>query len=441
MNPLSSDPLRQAEQAIHDGKIQEARAMLIDYIKRDPNYDRAWWLLTFTLTDLSQQVDCLKRVLNLNPAHSQAREWLANLKKTGSLPPLKPTVNPFVTGSLSGMPDEKPKPPVFSSRTEKPVPVATSMWPAPEHESYSSVEETLFPNGQTFNSAPVTVTPPPDTTPPAWTLPEDEKPEPPEPGKQAKDSTPPGKKQRMKNTWIIDAIIISAILCVAITVGIIYWLNQQTKFMLSDLQQTVESVSIPTDTFMPSWTRTSTHTPVPSNTSTETSTLTPTLEFTLTATPIPENMFGPVVSLYPPDFTLTDAMTGKQVTLSDYRGQPVLIFFWASWCPYCKAEIPELQAVYERYKEDGLVVLAVNSGEDASTVSSFGLNHVLTFPLLLNSDQEVDAAYGVDTLPRHFFVGRNGRISLIEYGAMDSGALDWQVKILVKKYPTQTINP
>jgi len=438
MNPLSSDPLSQAEQAIHDGKINEARVMLIDYIKRDPNYDRAWWLLTFTLTDVGKQVDCLKRVLHLNPGHAQAREWLAKLKKTGSLPPLKQAVNPFLAGETEFPPAEPLPSPVFSSRAiEPPVSAPVPVWPTPEgRHSAPSLESILFPNGQTFNAVP-----PSGTNPPVWTLPEDEKPEPPAPGQPVQGLPPEGKKPRKKNTWIVDVVIISIILCVAITAGAIYWVRQTGFEALSALQTpgpTSAQTDKPTITLEPSWTRTFTRTPTATETLTETPTLTPTLEFTLTPSPIPESMIGPVVSLYPPDFTLIDAMTGEQVTLSDYRGQPVLLLFFATWCPYCKAEMPSLEAVYQEYKDDGLVVLAIDSGEAASTVSNFGITYDLTFPLLLDEDQAVNNLYNVDTLPRHFFIGRNGRISLIEYGAMSSGQLDFQAKTLVKIYSTPT---
>jgi len=446
MNPLSSDPLRQAEQAIHDGKINEARAMLIDYIKRDPNYDRAWWLLAFTLTDLNQQVDCLKRVLNLNPGHVQAREWLAKLKKTGSLPPLKPAVNPFVSGNTGALTGEPVPPPTFRpTPAEKPAPPSASMWPAPERKPVPVAEPPVVPSWQAPSAAPASPPPPSDTVPPAWLMPEEEKPEPPTPSrvKQPVQGPPAnGKKSKKKNTWIVDFIIVSVVLCLAVTVGGIYWLSQQTKFAVQELQQTAQAaqaqIIAPTRTPIPTWTTTSTHTTIPSKTPTETPSLTPTLEFTYTPTAIPTNQIGPVVGLFPPDFTLTNALTGEQITLSDYRGEAVLIFFWATWCPYCKAEIPDLQELYAQYAEEGLVVLAVDSGETSSTVAGFGSASGLSFPLLVDADQTVTAAYKVDTLPRHIFISRYGRISLIEFGAMDRGELEWQIKVLLHQFPTPT---
>jgi peroxiredoxin len=442
MNPLSSDPLRQAEQAIHDGKINDARTILVDYIKRDPNYDRAWWLLTFTLTDLNQQIDCLKRVLQLNPKHAQAREWLAKLKKTGSLPPLKPTVSPFVTGSLSAPPEEKPEPPVFTSRRVE-TPPAGSMWPVPEQKPAPSVEETLFPTGQkTVPSAAAPVTPPPDTNPPVWTLPNEEKPEPPRPGDPAQGPQPKGKKPRKKNTWIVDVILVSTILCVAILAGAYYWFSQQGYSLLEYLQPTI-NVTYTTDTpaftrtAIPSRTPTVTDTPAISLTPSETPTETPTLEYTLTPSAIPTNLIGPAISLYPPDFTLTDVISGQTVTLSDTRGQPTILFFWATTCSICKTDLLNLQAVYEKYATDGLLVLAINAGESSEVVTNFGLGNGLTIPLLLDPDKDIYRDYQVSKLPRYIFVGRNSRITLIENNSMDSGELEWQTKILLQMFPSQ----
>ena len=91
-----------------------------------------------------------------------------------------------------------------------------------------------------------------------------------------------------------------------------------------------------------------------------------------------------------PDFTL-DLLGGGEVTLSDLRGAPVMLNLWASWCPPCRAEMPAIQAVYQEYGEEGLVVLAVNATnqDSESAAAAFVRDHGLTFPVPLDRDGSV----------------------------------------------------
>jgi len=120
-----------------------------------------------------------------------------------------------------------------------------------------------------------------------------------------------------------------------------------------------------------------------------------------------------------PDFTLAD-LSGNQVSLSDYRGRPVLVNIWASWCPPCISEMPELQHVHEAAGADGLVILAVNSlnQDDMDDVKAFVAEQKLTFPILLDSEGAVTVAYRAGTLPTSVFVDRSGKIHLIQIGPM-----------------------
>jgi cytochrome c biogenesis protein CcmG/thiol:disulfide interchange protein DsbE len=110
-----------------------------------------------------------------------------------------------------------------------------------------------------------------------------------------------------------------------------------------------------------------------------------------------------------PDFTL-QTLDGRSVKLSDYRGQVILLNTWASWCPPCRAEMPDLEAYYREHKEDGFVVLAINDEEDASTVASFIQAQGFTFPVLLDPGGKVMSQYGVRGLPTSFFIDRNGMV-------------------------------
>jgi len=108
-----------------------------------------------------------------------------------------------------------------------------------------------------------------------------------------------------------------------------------------------------------------------------------------------------------PDFAL-QTLDGETVRLSDYRGQVVLINTWATWCPPCRDEMPDLEAYYRRRQADGFVVLAVNSQESPGTVAAFLEEHDFTFPVLLDPDGVVTKDYRVYGLPTSFFIGRDG---------------------------------
>lgn len=110
-----------------------------------------------------------------------------------------------------------------------------------------------------------------------------------------------------------------------------------------------------------------------------------------------------------PDFTL-ETLEGETVQLEDYAGEVVLINFWASWCPPCKAEMPDLQRYYEAYRDEGFVILGVNASEERGAVEAFVADHDITFPVAIDSTQEMMGEYGVTGLPSSFFVDREGRI-------------------------------
>lgn len=110
-----------------------------------------------------------------------------------------------------------------------------------------------------------------------------------------------------------------------------------------------------------------------------------------------------------PDFTLVTA-TGEAVRLSDFRGRPVVLNFWATWCPPCRAEMPDLQALYDTGRDRGLVVLGVNLQESAVAVSAFATRYNLAFPLALDTDGAVARLYGILPLPTTYFIDATGRV-------------------------------
>jgi peroxiredoxin len=122
-----------------------------------------------------------------------------------------------------------------------------------------------------------------------------------------------------------------------------------------------------------------------------------------------------------PDLTL-QTLDGRTATLSELRGQAVLINFWASWCPPCRNEMPAIQQVYEEYRDEGFTVLAINSQEQEARVSAFAEPLGLTFPILIDRDGSVFDAYQVAALPTTFFVDRAGVIRGVTTGGFLSRA-------------------
>ncbi len=119
-----------------------------------------------------------------------------------------------------------------------------------------------------------------------------------------------------------------------------------------------------------------------------------------------------------PDFELQDT-EGKRHRLSDYRGQPVLINFWATWCPPCREEIPSMNRAWARIAEEGIIMLAINVGEDEDTIFVFTADYPADFPVLLDRDGEVIGQWPVKGVPTTFIVDPEGRIAYRAVGGRE----------------------
>jgi peroxiredoxin len=110
-----------------------------------------------------------------------------------------------------------------------------------------------------------------------------------------------------------------------------------------------------------------------------------------------------------PDFVLTD-IHGMKHHLSDYKGQGVFLNFWGTWCKPCETEMPYINKQYQQFKDKGVQVLAVNVGESKLAVEKFAELHKLDFPIVIDKDGQVQAAYGIDPLPASFLIDKNGKV-------------------------------
>ena len=122
------------------------------------------------------------------------------------------------------------------------------------------------------------------------------------------------------------------------------------------------------------------------------------------------------------NFTLND-INGHAVALSDFKGKIVLINVWATWCPPCKAEMPDLQAFYDANQRKGLVVLAIDAGDNLSDVKDFARNFNLTFPILLDPQTNLVKCMNIYDYPTSVIVDRQGNVKTIQIGRYTAEAL------------------
>lgn len=121
-----------------------------------------------------------------------------------------------------------------------------------------------------------------------------------------------------------------------------------------------------------------------------------------------------------PSFSLPSLQGGGEISLERYRGKVVLVHFWATWCIPCRHEMPKLQRLWQRYRNEGLVVLGINVDRgDKSLVANFAHQYGIDFPILLDPSGNVRNRYHVRGLPTTYILDRKGRFKGLAIGERD----------------------
>ena len=116
-----------------------------------------------------------------------------------------------------------------------------------------------------------------------------------------------------------------------------------------------------------------------------------------------------------PDFTLPDS-AGKSVSLKDFRGKVVFLAFWATWCEFCREEIPAVQNLYRDFKGKGLEIVAVNIKDKREDALAFIKKNKLTYPVLMDPEGEIGQLYGAFATPTVYLIDRNGAVLARQWG-------------------------
>ena len=145
----------------------------------------------------------------------------------------------------------------------------------------------------------------------------------------------------------------------------------------------------------------------------------------------------PAVGMQVEDFQLAD-LDGKTQSLSQYRGKVVLVNFWATWCKPCTTEMPAMQASFDKLRDKGFVVLAINELEDDARVREHIKQYGHTFPVLMDRNNKVANQFGVFGLPVSVFIDQGGRVQeYIKGGLLTEQMIDDVVAKIQKQEPVR----
>lgn len=195
--------------------------------------------------------------------------------------------------------------------------------------------------------------------------------------------------------------IIAIVLCVGLFVGAFYLYNN-----LKDNYQPANDLVVVNPTTVPT-----------SQPTSETTNAEPTEEST-----------APAVQTTP-DFTVLDA-EGRQVKLSDYFGKPIVLNFWASWCPPCKSEMPHFEAAYLKNPDVQFLMVNMTSGDDMDNAKAFIAENGYTFPVFFDTTGEAGYVYQATSLPMTLFIDETGVLITYGIGALSAETLDKGISMI-----------
>jgi peroxiredoxin len=145
--------------------------------------------------------------------------------------------------------------------------------------------------------------------------------------------------------------------------------------------------------------------------------------FTLTEAPLAGHLA--------PDFTLT-SLDGETITLSRYAGKPVVLNYWATWCPPCRIEMPHFQRASEEYN-GRVIFLGINQAESEQLIRDFRAEYGLTYPLLLDPDLTAHNLYSVLNLPTTVFIDAQGVVREVIVGTVNAAVLQDRIERLLEE--------
>lgn len=141
---------------------------------------------------------------------------------------------------------------------------------------------------------------------------------------------------------------------------------------------------------------------------------------------------GPQQGQPAPNFQL-ETLDGDSLELSDLQGKTVLINFWATWCKPCRTEMPDIQKIYEQYRDEGFEVVAVNIAENPVSVKGFARQLELDFPIVLDRDRKVTKQYNIGPLPASLFIAKDGKVVRKQTGQMSEKQIEGYVREALSK--------
>ena len=123
-------------------------------------------------------------------------------------------------------------------------------------------------------------------------------------------------------------------------------------------------------------------------------------------------------------------LDGRELSLAEFAGRPVWVFFWATWCPPCQQETPDIRAAFEAHRDEGLVIVAIDIQEPAESVREYATRYGLSYTIALDSDAAIMRIYGVFGLPTHYFIDRDGIIRDRYFGPLSRDEIEERIELI-----------